>query len=78
MESDAAYFRRRASEEYVACASAAHSAARRSHLELGRRYEDLAWAIDAQEHRLGINPRSAAEDNAEASHHEPQQVAMWL
>jgi hypothetical protein len=46
METDLEYFRRRASEEYLSYANAEHPEARRAHLALAKRYEDLAGAID--------------------------------
>jgi hypothetical protein len=46
MEKDANYFRRRAAEERVAAMKAAHSAARRAHLEMAERYDDLAKTND--------------------------------
>ncbi|MCH8616679.1 hypothetical protein LZ016_11285 [Sphingomonas sp. SM33] len=49
MESDAVYFRRRASEENLAAIRADHPRARKAHLELAGRYDDLADAIDEQE-----------------------------
>ena len=52
METDYGYFRRRASEEREAAMKAEHSAARRAHLELAHRCEDLATEIEANEQRL--------------------------
>lgn len=46
MESDSAYFRRRASEERVAAMKAAHPEARQAHLEMADRYDQLAEAIE--------------------------------
>ena len=45
MEGDAIYFMRRANEERLAAMKAAHPSARRAHLELAGRYDDLADAI---------------------------------
>ena len=45
METDVAYFSRRASEERAAATQAAHPAARQAHLEMARRYEEMASAI---------------------------------
>jgi len=45
MESDAAYFKRRALEERAAAARAVHPSARESHLGLAGRYEELAGAL---------------------------------
>jgi hypothetical protein len=49
MEGDAAYFGRRAQEERVAAMKAAHPAARRAHLDMARRYSDLATAIGTRD-----------------------------
>jgi hypothetical protein len=46
METEAAYYRRRAIEEAAFAASAAHPSAREAHLELARRYSGL---IEARE-----------------------------
>jgi hypothetical protein len=57
MESDAAYFRRRALEEHLAALKADNPNARRAHCELAARYEELARAIVEQSRpadRLGI------------------------
>jgi hypothetical protein len=53
VESDIAYFRRRASDERSAALQARHSA-REAHLELAERYEDLVRGMAAAEQRLGI------------------------
>jgi hypothetical protein len=53
MEGDAVYFRRRAQEERLAANRADHDTARRLHLELAGRYDELAAAIA---------PREAASD----------------
>ena len=45
MEGDATYFARRANEERAAALKAAHPTARRCHLELARRYDELAGAV---------------------------------
>jgi hypothetical protein len=52
MEGDLVYFRRRALEERQAAMTAAHPVARRAHLELADRYDDLAFAIAAQQPAL--------------------------
>lgn len=44
MQGDWIYFTRRANEERVAAMKAAHPSARRSHLELAERYNELAQA----------------------------------
>jgi hypothetical protein len=49
MESDLAYFRRRASEERTAALEARHADAREAHAQLAARYEDLVRAIAARE-----------------------------
>lgn len=59
MESDASYFRNRASEERTAALQARHSRARRSHLELAERYEDLVRAIAARAQSLGLEGHEA-------------------
>jgi hypothetical protein len=45
MESDASYFRRRASKERSAALQAKNLHARHSHLEMAERYEDLVRAM---------------------------------
>ena len=55
MESDLAYFRRRASEERTAALQARSSEARQRHVELAERYEDLVRGIVASEQQLGID-----------------------
>lgn len=52
MEADAVYFARRASEERTAAKQAVHLKARRAHLELAERYQDLATAISARDRLL--------------------------
>lgn len=51
MESDLAYFRRRASEERTAALEARHAQAREAHAQLAERYEDLVRAIAAGEQK---------------------------
>jgi hypothetical protein len=46
METEAAYYRRRALEEAASAQNAAHPSAREAHLELARRYNGL---IEARE-----------------------------
>lgn len=48
MESDAAFFSRRAREEKLAASRADHPRARRAHLEMSARYTDLARAIEGE------------------------------
>lgn len=45
MEGDAAYFDRRAREERTAALKALHPEARKAHLEMAGRYDELASAI---------------------------------
>lgn len=54
MESDSAYFARRAANERVAAMKAAHPTARQAHLELAKRYDELARAIAATELGDGV------------------------
>lgn len=49
MESDLAYFRRRASDERSAALQARDAAAREAHVQLAERYEDLVRAIAERE-----------------------------
>ena len=49
METDAKYFRRRAREEFFAAIKADHHKARRAHLDMAARYEDLVRALDLPE-----------------------------
>ena len=49
MEGDRAYFIRRAAEERAAALSAIHPDARRSHIEMAERYDELALAIGVHE-----------------------------
>ena len=49
MQSDAAYFRRRAQEEIDAAMAAKSISARKAHLELAQRYGEFAEAIERQE-----------------------------
>lgn len=51
---DASYFRRRAIEQNEAAANAQHPKARAAHLELSKRYEDIANAITAQQRKYGV------------------------
>jgi len=59
MESDAAFFTRRAREERFAATKAEHPQARKAHLQMAARYNDLARAIegnpeDEESERAGI------------------------
>ena len=49
MQSDAIYFGNRAAEEFIAAAEAQRPEARRAHLELAARYQDLARHIALQD-----------------------------
>jgi len=60
MESDIAYFRRRASDERTAALQASEPAARDAHRELAERYEDLVHAMTAHERHLGLELMPAA------------------
>ena len=55
MESDLAYLRRRASEERTAALSARHAGARKAHMEMAERYEDLVRGIVASDRYLGLS-----------------------
>ena len=46
METDAAFFTRRARDELLAASKAIHPRARQIHLDMAGRYADLARAID--------------------------------
>jgi hypothetical protein len=48
MESDAAFFTRRAREERFAATKAEHPQARKAHLQMAARYADLARAIQGK------------------------------
>lgn len=47
MEGDAIYFSRRANEERTAAMRAANPSARRSHLDMATRYDELVKAIES-------------------------------
>jgi hypothetical protein len=55
VESDVSYFRRRATEEKAAAQKAVHWQARQRHLEMAKRYDDLARAIDAHHQHFGLS-----------------------
>jgi hypothetical protein len=59
-EGDGIYFGRRASEERVAAMKSPHPQARKAHLEMANRYDDLATAISEREHVLGRSLNGAA------------------
>jgi hypothetical protein len=54
MEADTVYFRRRASEERTAAMYTRHPRARKAHIDMAERYEDLVRAIAARERHLGL------------------------
>ena len=54
MESDVAYFRRRASDERTAALAARRKDAREAHTALAERYEDLVRAICERERLLQL------------------------
>jgi hypothetical protein len=55
MEGDATYFSRRARDERAAATSAAHPTARRAHLDMADRYDELSSAIALREREIGID-----------------------
>lgn len=55
MDSDVAYFAGRASEERTAALEAQLPEARKAHLELAERYEDLVRAIASRDRHLGLD-----------------------
>jgi hypothetical protein len=59
MDSDFRYFSRRASEEREAAMKAPHPSARRAHLELAQRYDELANAISSYDLLEGGPVRAA-------------------
>lgn len=71
METDLAYFRRRASEEYLAYANSRHPAARQSHLQLARRYENRARLIEEDLRQTEIVQERAERDVIEGG-------SLWL
>jgi hypothetical protein len=60
MEGDSIYFGRRANEERIAAMKAPHPRARKAHLELADRYQDLASAIATRESPLSEERSGAA------------------
>ena len=60
MDGDAIYFGRRANEERIAAMKCGHPHARRVHLELARRYDDLSSAITARDRLLQADLPGAA------------------
>lgn len=58
MECDSFYFRRRAIQEREAATRAPHPDARRAHLAMARRFEELSGSIEDWEARLDEGPRA--------------------
>ena len=54
MEGDVSYFSRRAHEERSAAMQSANPNARRSHLDMARRYDELVKAIESHELNLMV------------------------
>jgi hypothetical protein len=54
MEGDAIYFSRRGTEERLAAGKAADPRARQAHLDLAKRYEDFATAIEARANFVSV------------------------
>jgi len=54
MEGDASYFRQRASEERAAAMKCPHPSARRSHLEMARRYDTQAKALELPKLQIAV------------------------
>jgi hypothetical protein len=54
LESDHVYFARRASEERTAALCAPIDEARKAHIELAERYEDLVRAIVSRQRLIGV------------------------
>ena len=76
MESDAAYFRRRAREERIAAAKATSSQTSRDHQDLAVRCEELAVAIETQAPEIGIDFDN--EPSGRANRHRRKRATMWL
>ena len=76
MESDVIYFRRRASEEYIAANCAGPSVALRAHREMAKRFTDLADAIEAEEQKLDKASDSAFDFAADADL--SQRATLWV
>jgi hypothetical protein len=58
MEGDLVYFSRRALEEREAAMKAANAAARKAHLKMAERYDEMASAIAS--HQLRVEPAALA------------------
>ncbi len=55
MDSDVAYFARRASDERAAAIQAELPEARKTHLDMAERYEDLVSAITSRDRHLALD-----------------------
>jgi hypothetical protein len=60
MESDLAYYRRRAAEEAGAAEAAEHVRVRQVHLELARRYEERVTLLESERGRRPLHLVTAA------------------
>ena len=60
MEGDGIYFGRRANEERIAAMNAPHPQARKAHLDMADRYDDLAVAIAERDQVFGQELNGAA------------------
>ena len=56
MQDDAAYYRTRAQQEIDAAMAAEPTSARKAHLELAQRYEELANALEQCQGSKGVSP----------------------
>jgi len=65
MESNVTYFSRRAREEFFAAIRAEHHKARRAHLDMSARYEDLVRALDADSAPIEPPPATESEQPIE-------------
>ena len=77
MQSDASYFGNRAAEEFIAGAEAKHPEARRAHLELAVRYNDLARHIALQD-QLVLAGEPKKKSSASKPAKAPRQFGLWL
>ena len=66
METDAAFFTRRAREELLAASKALHPRARQIHLDMAGRYADLVRAID---------PGAVTDEDQVQT---PERAAIWF
>ena len=76
MESDAAYLRSRALDEYLAANDATSFAAIRAHREKADRFTELAEAIELRERHPELDVQSPLEPESE--HNFRQKVSLWL